>query len=86
MTLGGKWGLPAAGVLCALFYIAIVLVTREYRGIRPALIMLILSTPYIFTILLSGELRELRLLMPLLFGLFFVYLQLAYLKNRQPAL
>jgi hypothetical protein len=76
ITLGGKWAMPSLIVLCALLYIALNIATREYRSRRPALVLLVLSAPYIFTVLLTGELRELRLLMPLLLCLVFVYIQL----------
>jgi hypothetical protein len=82
VTLGGKWALQTILVLCALFFIALALVTREYPGLRPSAALLILCAPYIVTILIGGELRELRLFIPLLLCLFFVYVQLSYLKNR----
>jgi hypothetical protein len=86
ITLGGKWAPPSLIVLCALFYIALNMVTREYSSRRPALVLLLLSAPYIFTILLTGELRELRLLMPLLLSLVFVYVQLATHRGATAAL
>jgi hypothetical protein len=86
ITLGGKWALPSLIVLCALFYIGLTLVTREYSSRRPALVLLLLSTPYILTVFLTGELRELRLLMPLLLCLVFVYIQLATSSDTTVAL
>lgn len=86
ITLGGKWALPSLMVLCALFYIALNMATREYRSRRPALVLLALSSPYIVTVLLIGELRELRLLMPLLLCLVFVYVQLTEHRGTTAAL
>jgi hypothetical protein len=86
ITLGGKWALPSLTVLCALFYIALNMAAREYRSRRPALVLLLLSAPYIVTILLTGELRELRLLMPLLLCLAFVYIQLTTYGDTTAAL
>jgi Ca2+/Na+ antiporter len=60
--------------------------TREYRSRRPGLVLLLLSAPYIFTVLLTGELRELRLLMPLLLCLVFVYVQLTRHRDTTAAL
>jgi hypothetical protein len=82
MTLGGKWALPSLIVLGALFYISLCMATQRYRNRKPALVLLLLSAPYLVTILLSGELRELRLLMPLLLCLLFVYVQLTTLRDR----
>lgn len=86
MTFGGKWALPSLIVLCALFYIGLSLAAREFRNRKPALVLLLLSAPYLVTILLSGELRELRLLLPLLLCLLFVYVQLTALRDSTPAL
>jgi hypothetical protein len=82
MTLGGKWAFPSLIALSALFYVAVCLATRERPGIKPSIILVVLSAPYILTILIGGELRELRLLLPLLLCLFFVYVQLAHLKPK----
>ncbi len=78
VTLGGKWALPSLVVLVLLFYIAEEMAQREYRSCKPAVVLLVLSAPYIVTILISGELRELRLLIPLLLCLLFVYNRLGY--------
>jgi hypothetical protein len=86
ITLGGKWALSGLIVLSTLFYIGLTLVAKEYRDRKPALVLLLLSTPYIVTIILSGELRELRLLLPLLLCLVFVYVQLTALRPPTPAL
>jgi hypothetical protein len=82
ITLGGKWALPSLIVLITVFYCGVSMAMREYANRRPALVLLLLSAPYIVTVLLSGELRELRLLIPLLLCLIFVYVQLTALRNR----
>jgi hypothetical protein len=86
ITFGGKWALPSLVVLCALFYIGLNMVMREYSSRRPALVLILLSAPYIVTILIAGELRELRLLMPLLLCLVFVYVELTGLRHTTAAL
>ena len=80
LTLGGKWPIESLVVVSALFYIGICLVIREYAAFRPSAVLLILSAPYIATIFIGGEIRELRLLVPLLLCLFLAYIQLAKLK------
>jgi hypothetical protein len=81
LTFGGKWPLESLAVVSVLFYVAVCLVIREYAGLKPLIMLLILSSPYIATILIGGEIRELRLLVPLLLCLFFVYVQLVQLKR-----
>jgi hypothetical protein len=85
LTLGGKWALPSLIVVCALFSIATGISMREYPSRKPSIALLVLSAPYILTILLGGQIRELRLLIPLLLCLLFVYVQLAQGRMRQPA-
>ena len=46
------------------------------RTLYAIVTLLILSAPYILTILISGVIRELRLLVPILLAQTFVYLQL----------
>jgi hypothetical protein len=79
-TYGGKWALASLAVVSALYYIGSNLAARGYSDSRPSLVLLVLSTPYIVVVLLSGQIRELRLLVPLLFCLFFIYAQLVRLK------
>jgi hypothetical protein len=81
LTFGGKWPLESFVVVSALFYVGVSLVIREYAALKPSIVLLILSSPYIATILIGGEIRELRLLVPLLLCLFFAYIQLAQLKR-----
>jgi hypothetical protein len=80
ITFGGKWAVASLAVVSAVFYIGVVLAVREYFDFRPVRVLLLLSAPYLVTILLSGEIRELRLLLPLLLCLFFVHTQLAHLN------
>lgn len=75
-TYGGKWAVESGFVLALLFCVGTSLAVRMYSDIRPTLALLISSTPYILTILISGVLRELRLLVPILLAQTFVYLQL----------
>jgi hypothetical protein len=77
LTFGGKWPLESLVVVSALFYVGVCLVVREYAALKPFIMLLILSRPYIATILIGREIRELRLLVPLLLCLFFAYIQLA---------
>jgi hypothetical protein len=83
LTYGGKWPLPSLAVVCALFFVAVSMVVREYPTRKPSLVLLVLSAPYIVTILIGGQIRELRLLLPLLFCVLFVYLQLAHAKMQR---
>jgi hypothetical protein len=82
LTYGGKWAIASLIVVAALFYVGFSLAVREYLDRRPTITLLILSAPYIVTILMGGEIRELRLLVPVLLCLFFVYIQLARLNAR----
>jgi hypothetical protein len=75
-TYGGKWAFESVLVLALLFYISTSLAVRIYSDIRPTLTLLIFSAPYILTILISGALRELRLLVPILLAQTFVYVKL----------
>jgi hypothetical protein len=85
LTYGGKWALPSLIVVGALFYVATGIAMREYPNPKPSLALLVLSAPYILTILIGGQIRELRLLIPLLLCLLFVYVQLAQGRMQQPA-
>jgi hypothetical protein len=82
LTYGGKWAIASLIVVGALFYVGFSLAVREYLDRRPTIVLLILSAPYIITILMSGEIRELRLLVPVLLSLFFVYIELGRLNAR----
>jgi hypothetical protein len=83
LTLGGKWPLPSLMVVCALYYIAVSMAVREYPNRKPSIVLLVLSAPYIVTILIGGQIRELRLLIPLLLCVLFVYVQLAHAKMQR---
>jgi hypothetical protein len=83
LTLGGKWPLPSLLVVSTLFYIAVSMAVREYPNRKPSIVLLVLSAPYVVTILVGGQLRELRLLVPLLLCLLFIYIQLAHVKMQR---
>ena len=76
VTMGGKWAWSSGLVLALLFYVGTAISIRLYNSLRPTIVLLILCAPYLVTILLSGALRELRLLNPILICQMFVYLQL----------
>lgn len=75
-TYGGKWAIESAIVLALLFFIGTSLALRMRSDIRPTFMLLAFSTPYIVTILVSGILREMRLLVPVLLAQAFVYVEL----------
>jgi hypothetical protein len=76
MTYGGKWAIESAFILALLLYVSTSLAVRVHASLRPTLALLIFCAPYLATILISGVLRELRLLVPILFAQMFVYVQL----------
>ncbi len=76
-TFGGTWAPEALIVLALLFFVSTTLALRMYADLRPTIALLVFSVPYIVTILASGVLRELRLLVPMLLAQTFVYVQLA---------
>jgi hypothetical protein len=75
-TYGGTWAPESIFVLALLFFVSTSLAVRTYSDIRPTFALLIFSVPYIVPILISGVLRELRLLVPILLAQTFVYRQL----------
>lgn len=77
ITLGGIWGAESVLVLILLFSGAIVLAMKLYRNIRPALILLVMCSPYLLTIVLGSSFRELRISVPVLLCLVCVYLFLS---------
>jgi hypothetical protein len=81
LTFGGPWRVPSLCVLVTLYCICVSLCRREYPSKLPSVALLIMSAPYLITILVSGELHELRLLIPMLLGLSFIYVQLFHLKQ-----
>jgi hypothetical protein len=82
-TFGGKWAFESFIALALTFYVGTVLAVRIHPDVRPTIALLILSTPYLLTILLSGILRELRLLIPVLLCQVFVYVQLERCSSRE---
>jgi hypothetical protein len=86
-TYGGTWGPESFFVLAMLFLVSTSLALRMVPDIRPTVVLLVLSAPYLLTILTSGVLRELRLLVPILLAQAFVYVALeATNKAAQPLL
>lgn len=81
VTLGGAWAIPSLFVLVALYCISAAMFQTEYASKLPGIVLAILSAPYLITILLTGELHELRLLIPMLIGLLFTYDQLFRLRQ-----
>lgn len=81
VTFGGPWAVPSLCVLVTLYCIYVSLSTREYPSKLPSVALAIMSAPYLITILVSGELHELRLLMPMLISLSFVYVALFRLRQ-----
>jgi hypothetical protein len=75
-TYGGKWAIESVVVLALLTYISMELAVRVYPDARPTFALLFLSAPYILTVLITGALRELRLLVPILLTQAFVYVSL----------
>ena len=77
ITLGGIWGPESVLVLIVVFAGAIVLAMRLHRNVRPALVLLLMSSPYLLTIILGSSFRELRISIPILLCLVCVYLSLS---------
>lgn len=77
VTLGGIWGPESVLVLILVFSAAIVLAMRLHRNIRPAVVLLVMSSPYLLTIVIGSSFRELRISMPVLLCLVCVYLCLS---------
>ena len=73
LTFGGKWG-PAAGVIVlALLLTTLVLAHFLYDSYRPALVFILLSSPYLALVFFTGVLRELRLFIPIILCIFCLY-------------
>lgn len=81
VTLGGAWAIPSLCVFVALYCINAAMFQMEYASKMPGIILAIFSAPYLMTILVTGELHELRLLIPMLMGLLFTYDQLFRLRQ-----
>ncbi|MHB1021994.1 MAG: hypothetical protein ACYC46_05315 [Acidobacteriaceae bacterium] len=76
LTFGGKWAVESAITLGLLVMLGTILANMKCSNMRPALLLYLMSGPYVLTILVSGVLRELRLLIPILFCLFSLYAEL----------
>jgi hypothetical protein len=77
LTWGGVWALESLVVLALITFIGTLMAVRLYANVFPTIALLVLSAPYLATIALSGVLRELRLLLPLLLGQAFVYVEIS---------
>jgi hypothetical protein len=82
-TYGGKWAFESLFALALLFFVSTSLAVRMHADIRPTVALLIFSSPYIVAILISGVLRELRLLVPILLAQTFVYVELQLDSGRE---
>jgi hypothetical protein len=82
-TYGGKWAFESLFALALLFYVGTSLAVRMHADLRPTVALLIFSSPYIVAILISGVLRELRLLVPILLAQTFVYVELQLDSGRE---
>lgn len=77
LTMGGIWGAESVLVLILLFAGAIVLAMRLHRSVWPALILLVMCSPYLATIVMGSSFRELRISIPILLCLMSVYFSLS---------
>jgi hypothetical protein len=77
ITYGGKWALESVLVVSLLLAAGIVIAMRLYRNVRPALVFLVFSLPYGIAVLIGGEFRELRLIMPVLLSMLCLYVLLS---------
>lgn len=73
ITYGGKWALQSVVVVGFLLASVIVMAMRLYANVRPALIFLVLSLPYGLAILMGGDIRELRLVIPVALSVLCLY-------------
>jgi hypothetical protein len=77
VTLGGIWGPESIAVLILLFAGAVVFAMRLHRNVRPAIVLLMMSSPYLLTIFMGSSFRELRISIPIFLCLVCVYLFLS---------
>jgi hypothetical protein len=77
VTLGGIWAPESVAVLIVIFAGAIVFAMKLHHNVRPAFVLLAMSSPYLVTVFLGGIFRELRISIPILLCLFCVYLFLS---------
>lgn len=73
---GGKVALPALVVMSVIVYMGLALFSREYAGYKPGIVFLVLASPYVVTVLLSGAFWELRLVVPIVICQLVVYIKL----------
>lgn len=76
VTVGGKWSVESLAVLVLLLCVTAALALRMRANLRPMMMMMAFSTPYLATILLGGTLRELRLTVPVVLCILLLYVQL----------
>ncbi|HSY68112.1 MAG TPA: hypothetical protein VK813_05700, partial [Edaphobacter sp.] len=77
VTLGGIWAPESLVVLILLFAGAVVFAMKLHRNVRPAVVLLVMSSPYLLTIFIGSSFRELRISIPILLCLSCVYLFLS---------
>jgi len=84
MTYGGKWAPESLFVLMMLLVAGVAMAMRLYRDVRPVVVFLILSIPYLLAVLISGVFRELRLMVPILLCVLCIYtlLERTYASER----
>lgn len=76
LTFGGKWAFPAAVFVLGLFAATLVQARLVYASYRPAWVFCLLSLPYLALVVLTGVLRELRLLVPVILCVLCLYVTL----------
>ncbi len=77
ITWGGIWAPESLVVLVLLFAGAVVFAMKLHRNVRPAVVLLVMSSPYLLTIFIGSSFRELRITIPILLCLSCVYLFLS---------
>lgn len=80
-TLGGKWAVGSIIMWYMIWMAGVHLAMSIYRDVRPSLFLLVSSIPYLATILMNGILRELRLIVPLLLTIVFIYSRLGIIRD-----
>lgn len=80
-TFGGVWAPESVLVLALLYAGAVVLAMRQYRNVRPALILIVMCSPYLFTIIAGSSFRELRITIPIYLCLVCLYLSLSQAQS-----
>jgi hypothetical protein len=77
VTWGGIWAPESLVVLILLFAGAVVFAMKLHRNVRPAVVLLVMSSPYLLTIFIGSSFRELRISIPIVLCLSCVYLFLS---------